>query len=103
MSNKVNNRRYSFLSFLPLFLFNEYKYFCNLYFLLIALSQFFPPFKVGLLVTYIGPVILLTGLSFIKELWDEIKRSRKDKVLNTEEYKLSKKRFNQRREKEDKE
>ena len=35
-------------------------------------------FKVGLLVTYIGPIIVVTSLSLIKEIWDEIKRKAKD-------------------------
>ena len=78
MSNKINNRKYNIFTLLPLFLFNEYKHFSNLYFLIIAMTQFIDMFKVGLLVTYIGPIIVVTSLSLMKEIWDEIKRKKKD-------------------------
>lgn len=37
MTNKMNNRKYTLLSFIPVFLFNEYKHFQNFYFLFITL------------------------------------------------------------------
>ena len=36
--NAVNNQKYTALTFLPLVLFNQFKYFFNLFFLLVALS-----------------------------------------------------------------
>ena len=86
MSNKIDNRKYNLFTFLPLFLFNEYKHFSNFYFLLIALVQIYEPFRVGFLVTYVGPIIIVTGLSLIKELWDEYKKSVKDADFNNEKY-----------------
>lgn len=84
ISNKMNNRKYTLLSFLPLFLFDQYKHFQNFYFLAIAMSQFIPIFKVGLLITYFFPIIIITGISLIKEIYDEIKKLLKDKQLNQE-------------------
>ena len=78
----MKNRKYTVTSMIPMFLYNEYKHFSNLYFLLLAITQFFEIFKVGLLITYIGPIILVTGLAFIKEIWDEIKRKMKDDQFN---------------------
>lgn len=46
-SNKVNNQKYNLVTFLPLVLYNEFKFFFNLFFLLIALSQCIPFLKVG--------------------------------------------------------
>ena len=46
-SNKLNNQKYNLFSFIPKVLYNEFKFFFNLFFLLIALSQFIPFLKVG--------------------------------------------------------
>lgn len=46
--NVVRNQKYSVLSFVPLVLFEQFKFFFNLYFLIVALTQFFPPLKVGM-------------------------------------------------------
>jgi phospholipid-translocating ATPase len=37
-NNKINNQRYSILSFVPIVLFDQFKYFFNLFFLLVCLS-----------------------------------------------------------------
>ncbi len=37
-SNKLNNQKYNIITFVPLVLYNEFKFFFNLFFLLIALS-----------------------------------------------------------------
>jgi len=47
MSNKIDNSRYNILTFLPVVFFNQFKHFLNLYFLIIALMQFFEPLRVG--------------------------------------------------------
>lgn len=86
MTNKVNNRKYSFISMLPLFLFNEYKQFSNLYFLCIALLQIIPSIRVGFLITYIGPLVFVLTLSFLKEVMDEIRRMKKDRFINEQKY-----------------
>lgn len=46
--NIVRNQKYSVWSFLPLQLYEQFKYFYNLYFLATALTQFIPILKVGL-------------------------------------------------------
>ena len=48
MVNIVKNQKYSILTFLPFVLYNQFKFFFNLFFLLIALSQFIKPLKVGI-------------------------------------------------------
>ena len=86
MSNRVNNCKYSLLTIIPMFLFNQYKVFSNFYFLFIALTQLYEPFKIGFAVTYFGPLAMVTLLSFLKEVWDEYKRKVKDNELNAEKY-----------------
>ncbi len=53
---------------------------------MLALLQFYAPFKVGFLITYIGPIIIVLALSLLKEIWDEIKKKIKDKKINEEKY-----------------
>ena len=45
--NKVENRKYSVFTFVPSVLYNQFKFFFNMFYLLLAISQFFDPLKVG--------------------------------------------------------
>lgn len=38
LSNKLNNQKYNILSFVPTILYNEFKFFFNMFFLIIAMS-----------------------------------------------------------------
>lgn len=85
-SNKVNNQKYSVFSFLPKVLWNEFKFFFNLFFLLIALSQFFSILKVGFLFTYIAPLSFVLLVTLSKEAYDDWKRHQRDKLVNESVY-----------------
>lgn len=74
-SNKLDNQKYNIFSFLPLLLYNEFKLFFNMFFLLIALSQFIPFLKVGLLITYVAPLAFVLTVTMLKEAWDDWKRA----------------------------
>lgn len=82
MSNKLNNTKYNLLSFIPMVLFNQFKFFYNLFFLAIALSQFIPALKVGFLITYVSPLAFVLVVTLFKEASDDLKRYSKDKELN---------------------
>jgi phospholipid-translocating ATPase len=45
--NIVKNQKYNLVTFLPLVLYEQFKFFYNLYFLLVALSQFVPALRIG--------------------------------------------------------
>lgn len=45
--NIVKNQKYSTLTFIPLVLYNQFRFFFNLFYLLIALTQFIPALVVG--------------------------------------------------------
>jgi phospholipid-translocating ATPase len=85
-SNKVNNCKYNIFFFLPIFLWDQYKYFGNLYFLLLAITQFFDRLKVGFMITYIGPIIFILGFSLAKEIWDHYNTWKKDEEYNREKF-----------------
>lgn len=63
-------------------LFHQFKFFFNLFFLLICLSQFIPPLKVGFLFTYISPLAFVLIVTLMKEAWDDLQRMQRDKELN---------------------
>ena len=46
-ANLVRNQKYNLVSFLPIVLYQQFKFFFNLYFLLVALSQFVPALRIG--------------------------------------------------------
>ena len=85
-SNKLNNQKYNIVTFLPKLLFNEFKFFFNMFFLLTALSQFIPMLKVGLLVTYVAPLGVVLAVTMLKEAYDDIQRYKRDRELNTMKY-----------------
>ena len=45
--NIVRNQKYNAFTFLPIVFYEQFKFFFNLYFLLVALSQFIPALKIG--------------------------------------------------------
>lgn len=69
-------------------LYNEFKFFFNLFFLIIALSQFFEPLRVGFLFTYIAPLSIVLLITMIKEAFDDFARFRRDKAINLAKYKV---------------
>lgn len=91
-SNAVRNQRANLFTFVPLFLFDQFKGFFNLFFLAITVAQLFPLLQVGtrssagLIVTYVGPLGLVLFLSLSKEVADEFQRWRKDKMYNSEKF-----------------
>lgn len=86
MSNLSNNRKYSWIGFLPMVLIEQFQYFFNLFFLGLCISQFIPAFQVGLLFSYVAPLVFVLALTLLKELFDEIKRFIRDNQTNKEVY-----------------
>lgn len=84
--NVVSNAKYTPWSFVPRTLYNEFKFFLNMYFLLVALSQIIPPLRIGYLSTYILPLAFVLSITLGKEAWDDIARRRRDAEANSEPY-----------------
>jgi phospholipid-translocating ATPase len=47
--NVVRNQKYSLISFVPIVLYEQFKFFFNMYFLIVALTQFIPRLQVGII------------------------------------------------------
>ena len=85
-TNRQNNQKYNVLTLIPVVLFNQFKFFYNFFFLMIALSQFIPELKVGLMITYIAPLVFVLAITIFKEAFDDLQRNRKDRELNNKKY-----------------
>ncbi|XHF96779.1 hypothetical protein AWENTII_000397 [Aspergillus wentii] len=84
--NIVSNAKYTPWSFLPRTLYNEFSFFFNIYFLLVALSQIIPVLRIGYMSSYIAPLAFVVSISLGKEALDDIARRRRDAEANAEEY-----------------
>ncbi|KAL8674351.1 MAG: hypothetical protein Q9168_001211 [Polycauliona sp. 1 TL-2023] len=84
--NAVSNAKYTAWSFLPRTLYNEFSFFFNMYFLLVALSQLIPPLRIGYVSTYVVPLVFVLSITLGKEALDDIGRRRRDAEANKEEY-----------------
>ncbi|KEQ68650.1 phospholipid-translocating P-type ATPase [Aureobasidium namibiae CBS 147.97] len=84
--NAVSNAKYTPVSFLPRTLYNEFSFFFNMYFLLVALSQIIPQLRIGYLSTYIFPLLFVLAITLGKEAMDDIHRRRRDQEANSERY-----------------
>ena len=80
------NTKYNIFSFVPKVLFHQFKYFFNLFFLLIALSQMFKALRVGFLISFVGPLVFVLTVTMIKEAYDDIKRYEKDCEQNARKF-----------------
>ncbi|KAF1937273.1 phospholipid-translocating P-type ATPase-like protein [Clathrospora elynae] len=85
-ANAVSNAKYTPWSFLPRTLYNEFSFFINMYFLLVALSQVIPALRLGYLSTYIAPLAFVISITLGKEAMDDIARRRRDAEANSEGY-----------------
>jgi phospholipid-translocating ATPase len=85
-TNVVSNAKYTPWSFLPRTLYNEFSFFFNIYFLLVALSQIIPILRIGYMSSYIAPLAVVVSISLGKEALDDIARRRRDAEANSEEF-----------------
>ena len=77
-NNIVKNTKYNLLTFLPLVLYNQFKFFFNLFFLITALTQLIEVLRVGLFITFIGPLIMVLSLTVGKEAYDDYRTYQRD-------------------------
>ncbi|KAI0987999.1 hypothetical protein GJ496_001725 [Pomphorhynchus laevis] len=86
-SNELCNRKYNLFTFLPLVLFEQFSYFLNFYFLIMALSQLIPSVRVGYMYTYWGPLCFVLVITLSREAYDDLKRRNRDREVNQQKYK----------------
>ncbi|KAH7882069.1 hypothetical protein F5I97DRAFT_1989102 [Phlebopus sp. FC_14] len=84
--NIVRNQKYNIFTFFPLVIYEQFKFFFNLYFLLVALSQFIPALKIGFIFTYVAPLAFVLCVTMGKEAYDDYKRNLRDREANSQKY-----------------
>lgn len=72
-NNKIINQKYNIITFVPVVLYNQFKFFFNMFFLAIAITQFIPVLKVGFLISYVAPLVFVLAITLIKEAVDDLK------------------------------
>ncbi|KAJ2950446.1 hypothetical protein O0L34_g8688 [Tuta absoluta] len=82
LSNRISTAKYSLPSFIPLFLFEQFRRYSNCFFLLIALLQQIPDVSPTGRYTTLTPLILILSVSAIKEIVEDFKRHRADDETN---------------------
>lgn len=88
VSNAVSNAKYNPVTFVPVILYEQFKFFFNLYFLLVALSQAVPLLQIGYLSSYVAPLAFVLAVTMMKEAGDDIARRRRDMEQNNEQYEV---------------
>ncbi|KAK8844583.1 hypothetical protein IAR55_006430 [Kwoniella newhampshirensis] len=84
--NLVRNQKYTIITFLPLVFYEQFKFFFNFYFLIVALSQFIPALKIGYIVTYVAPLAFVLTVTMGKEAYDDHSRYLRDRESNSTRY-----------------
>ncbi|PVV00048.1 hypothetical protein BB559_000161 [Furculomyces boomerangus] len=92
-ANIVSNNKYNPITFVPKVLYSQFKYFLNLYFLLVALSQFIPQLKIGIMFTYIGPLVFVLLITMLQEYHDDYLIRKRDKQANSQTYLVMRREF----------
>lgn len=86
--NGLKNTKYNIVTFLPLSLYQQFKIFMNLFYLLISLSQLVPSLRIGPAFTYFAPLTAVLFVSLTKEALEDYERYRRDKEANSQKYEV---------------
>lgn len=89
--NIVKNTKYNLFTFIPLVLFNQFKFFFNMFFLVTALTQLIEVLRVGLFITFIGPLAMVLSLTMAKEGYDDYRTYLRDIEANSKIYEVVRK------------
>ena len=83
-ANVVKNHRYNIITFIPFVIIEQLRHFSNAFYIILLISQFFPPLKVGFLADYLAPILIVFAITFIKEGYDDYQRYKKDVEANNQ-------------------
>ncbi|CAG2109753.1 unnamed protein product [Medioppia subpectinata] len=81
--NSITTAKYNLATFVPKFLFEQFHRYANIFFLFIALMQQIPNVSPTGRYTTALPLIFILLVSAVKEIFEDIKRHRADRGVNT--------------------
>uniref|UniRef100_A0A671VKW5 Phospholipid-transporting ATPase n=1 Tax=Sparus aurata TaxID=8175 RepID=A0A671VKW5_SPAAU len=80
--NAIKTYKYNVLTFIPLNLYEQFKRVANLYFLALLILQIIPDISTLPWYTTLIPLVVVLGVTAIKDLVDDLARHRMDKEIN---------------------
>ncbi|XP_076218212.1 phospholipid-transporting ATPase IC-like isoform X1 [Aptenodytes patagonicus] len=80
--NAIKTYKYNLITFLPLNLFEQFKRVANSYFLVLLILQSIPQITTLSWYTTLVPLLLVLGITAVKDLVDDIARHRMDNEVN---------------------
>ncbi|XP_074026035.1 ATPase phospholipid transporting 8A1 isoform X3 [Leptinotarsa decemlineata] len=80
--NRISTAKYSIIRFIPLFLYEQFRRWANVFFLMIAMLQQIPDVSPTGRYTTLVPLVFILSVSAIKEIIEDIKRHRADDETN---------------------
>jgi phospholipid-transporting ATPase len=81
-NNSISTGKYTILTFIPKFLYEQFRKYANIFFLCIGLLQQIPGISpTGRWIT-IGPFGVILTITAIKEIYEDFKRHREDQKIN---------------------
>ncbi|XP_070941375.1 phospholipid-transporting ATPase IC isoform X2 [Macaca nemestrina] len=81
-NNAIKTYKYNALTFIPMNLFEQFKRAANLYFLVLLILQAIPQISTLAWYTTLVPLLLVLGVTAIKDLVDDVARHKMDKEIN---------------------
>ncbi|XP_073476414.1 phospholipid-transporting ATPase IC-like [Aquarana catesbeiana] len=81
-NNEIKTSKYNVVTFLPLNLYEQFKRIANVYFLFLLVLQFIPQIGTVSWYTTLIPLVIVLGITAIKDLSDDISRHQLDNKIN---------------------
>ncbi|KAM7162428.1 phospholipid-transporting ATPase VB isoform 1-T1 [Macrochelys suwanniensis] len=80
--NKIKTTKYTFLSFIPKNIFEQFHRFANLYFVAIAALNFVPVVNAFQPAVSVIPICVIMAITAVKDAWEDFRRYQLDKEIN---------------------
>ncbi|KAL0067052.1 hypothetical protein AAF712_005836 [Marasmius tenuissimus] len=81
-TNQVISSKYTVMTFLPRNMLEQFRRVANIYFLALAILQFFPEFSTISPGVVILPLVIIIGLTALKDGYEDYRRHKADKRVN---------------------
>ncbi|KAM5171285.1 phospholipid-transporting ATPase VB [Mantella aurantiaca] len=81
-TNKIKTTKYTFLSFIPKNLFEQFHRFANMYFVMVAALNFVPVVNAFQPAIAIIPICIILAITAIKDIWEDFRRYKSDREIN---------------------
>jgi phospholipid-translocating ATPase len=84
-TNKTTTSKYTAITFLPMTLYEQFRRFSNIFFLVLAVVQFFPQFQTLDPIVAALPFILVLAATILKSGYEDFRRHCSDDQVNSKE------------------